>query len=120
MLSATDGLRSQLAFSAVRMIDRSSRDITEEDWFASRLSHSQRSAGAMPSVGFALLRENVAISTGNLIFRRSLLSRPKWVMAAVRLAPSPTGSAGAVPVLRSSGCLGVELHGPSRSDVEAG
>ena len=29
----------------------------------------------MPSVGFALLRENVAISTGNLIFRRSLFER---------------------------------------------
>jgi glycosyltransferase involved in cell wall biosynthesis len=66
---------SPLAFSAVRLIDRSSRDITEEDWFALRLSHSQRSVRAFPSVGFALLKENVCISTGNLFFRRRLFDQ---------------------------------------------
>jgi hypothetical protein len=39
------------------------------------LSHSQRSVRAFPSVGFALLKQNVAISTGNLFFRRSLFDR---------------------------------------------
>jgi glycosyltransferase involved in cell wall biosynthesis len=67
--------RAMLAFSAVRMIDAGGRDITDEDWLASRLSHTQRSIGAYPSVGFALLRANVALSTGNFVFRRTLFER---------------------------------------------
>ncbi len=66
---------AMLAFSAVRMIDRAGRDITDEDWLASRLSHTQRSIGMYPSVGFALLRSNVALSTGNFVFRRALVDR---------------------------------------------
>jgi glycosyltransferase involved in cell wall biosynthesis len=64
--------QASLAFSVVRMIDPNGRDITDEDWFASCVSHSQRSLPAAPSVGFAALRANVAVSTGNLLFRRSL------------------------------------------------
>jgi len=64
-----------LAFSGVRMIDCNGRDITGEEFFASRLSHSQRSIRSLPSIGFALLRANVAISTGNLFFRRTLFDR---------------------------------------------
>lgn len=69
------GSKAQLAFSTVRMIDPAGCDVTETDWFASRLSHSQRSIGAFPSVGFALLRGNCALSTGNFVFRRELFAR---------------------------------------------
>lgn len=73
-----EALRTQrraLAFSAVRMIDTAGRDITHEDWFSNQVSHTQRSIAAFPSVGFAALRHNVAISTGNLFFRRELFER---------------------------------------------
>ncbi len=66
---------AMLAFSAVRMIDAGGRDITDEDWLASRLSHTQRTIGMHPSVGFALLQANVALSTGNFVFRRALVDR---------------------------------------------
>lgn len=75
LLEAMAARHSALAFSAVRMIDSSGRDITHEDWFSNQLSHTQRSIAAFPSVGFAALRQNVAISTGNLFFRRELFER---------------------------------------------
>lgn len=64
-----------LAFGAVRFIDRSGEDVTDTDWFALQLSQTQRSIEAYPTVGFALLRANVALSTGNLLFRRDHFQR---------------------------------------------
>jgi glycosyltransferase involved in cell wall biosynthesis len=72
MMEVKQSQHASLAFSAVRMIDLTGRDITDEDWLSSCMSHSQRSVPAAPSVGFAALRSNVAVSTGNLLFRRSL------------------------------------------------
>jgi len=75
MLSALTSRRASLAFSAVRFIDERGRDVTAVDRFAAGLARSQRAIHDLPSVGFALLRENVAISTGNLLFSRELLAR---------------------------------------------
>jgi glycosyltransferase involved in cell wall biosynthesis len=66
---------AHLAFSGVRVIDEAGRDVSATEFFALRLGQSQRSLRAFPSVGFALLRHNVGISTGNLFFRRSLFDR---------------------------------------------
>lgn len=74
LVGALDG-GSELAFSGVRMIDGAGRDITDQDWFGSRLSHTQRCIGAFPSTGFALLRNNSALTTGNFVFRRPLFDR---------------------------------------------
>ncbi len=75
LVDALQSSGAEIAFSAVRMIDTAGRDITEEDWFATQLSHTQRSIRAWPSVGWASLRQNVALSTGNLFFRRGLAQR---------------------------------------------
>src|SRR5438067_129791 len=66
---------SGFAFSAVRMIDSRGRDVTAADWYSTRISHTQRSIGAYPTVGFAALHHNVAISTGNFVFQRRLFDR---------------------------------------------
>ena len=66
---------ADLVFSAVRFIDDSGADVTDEDWAAIRLSHTQRTINAYPSLGFACVPANVAISTGNLLFKRHLLEQ---------------------------------------------
>lgn len=75
LVDALERENAALAFTMVRFIDADDRDVTDENWDAMRMSHTQRRIGSFPSVGFALLRENVAISTGNLFFRRSLFER---------------------------------------------
>jgi glycosyltransferase involved in cell wall biosynthesis len=67
--------RAMLTFGTVRMIDSSGRDISTEDWLASGFHTAQRRIPSHPSVGFALLKSNVALSTGNFLFRRSLVDR---------------------------------------------
>jgi glycosyltransferase involved in cell wall biosynthesis len=66
---------AMLAFGAVRMIDTGGRDVTQDDWLGCRFHNAQRSIAWHPSVGFALLNSNVAISTGNFLFRRSLFDQ---------------------------------------------
>jgi glycosyltransferase involved in cell wall biosynthesis len=75
LLAASRARGAELAFSAVRYIDARGENVDGRDETAARLAASQRAIATFPSVGFALLRENVAISTGNLVFRRALLSR---------------------------------------------
>jgi glycosyltransferase involved in cell wall biosynthesis len=75
MLAALEARRASLAFSAVRFIDASGHDVTGTDQLANSLARSQGAISNFASVGFALLRENVTISTGNLLFSRELLSR---------------------------------------------
>ena len=65
---------SLLAFSAVRCVDNQSRDITEEWPYAQDLHRKQQEIRNYPSVGFSLVLTNVAISTGNMFFRRKLIS----------------------------------------------
>ncbi len=73
MVSALESSGSLIGFSAVQYIDRSGRDISNEWKYARELSDKQRAIAAFPSLGFSLLLSNVAISTGNFFFHRSLL-----------------------------------------------
>lgn len=75
LVEALSTARSSLAFSLVRMIDSHGQDVTDADWFSSMVSHAQRRMDALPSVGFSALPVNVAISTGNLFFERTLFQR---------------------------------------------
>jgi glycosyltransferase involved in cell wall biosynthesis len=75
LLSALLSRRASLAFSGVQFIGAEGRDVTGTDDLAGELARSQQAIRRRPSVGFALLKENVAISTGNLLFSRTLLSR---------------------------------------------
>lgn len=75
LLAALQAQGSQLAFSNVAFIDARGADVTQSDLFAQRLHRSQVDIAAFPSVGFAALKQNVAISTGNLLFTRGLAER---------------------------------------------
>jgi glycosyltransferase involved in cell wall biosynthesis len=66
---------AELAFTGVRMIDAQDRDVTTTDPFCVALAETQRRIPECPTVGFALLERNLAISTGNLVFCRSLFDR---------------------------------------------
>jgi glycosyltransferase involved in cell wall biosynthesis len=72
LLAAAEGRGASFVFSGVSFIDRRGRDVTDSDEFAARLAETQAKIAARPSVGFALLPENVTISTGNFLFRRPL------------------------------------------------
>lgn len=63
---------STLAFSKVKYIDSLSRDISETHKTAAHFLKKQNESGNYPSLGFALLDSNVAISTGNLFFEKKL------------------------------------------------
>jgi glycosyltransferase involved in cell wall biosynthesis len=66
---------SQLGFSAVRFIDAHGRESVTGDGATSALLSAQANLSAAPSLGFALLRRNAAVSTGNFLFRRSIHER---------------------------------------------
>ncbi|MDE4915345.1 glycosyltransferase [Methylobacterium sp. 092160098-2] len=61
-----------LAFSAVDFIDGTSRFVDEtagiREWYRMALGHALE----CPTVGFALLRNNIAVTSGNLVFTKNL------------------------------------------------
>ena len=67
--------RDCLAYSLVEMVDEDDRPLDptrpESNWYQDVLA----SAAACPTQGFALLRNNPAVTSGNLIFSRSLYDR---------------------------------------------
>ena len=67
----------EFVFSRVQYVDDSDNSLTESHPTAGVYSRLQRNikSNQFPSVGFALLSANVAISTGNFAFTRSLFSR---------------------------------------------
>ena len=73
MVDAVAGTDSEWGFSAIRVVDGEGRPA---DPFADRRAYDLlRSVHAVPfrdSVGFALLAENAAVSSGNLFFSRRL------------------------------------------------
>jgi len=71
-LHASDG---DLGFSRVRFIDQHGQESVTGDGAAADLLCAQANLRNTPSIGFALLRRNVAVSTGNLLFRRPLYDR---------------------------------------------
>jgi len=64
---------SRFAFTGVRFVDDRDADVTNTDAFARDHHRRQQEIDSYPSVGFAILRSNVAISSGNFFFARSLL-----------------------------------------------
>jgi glycosyltransferase involved in cell wall biosynthesis len=66
--------RGRFAFSAVAFVDESGAELPVDHAYAMELRERQRAIATHPTVGFALLRSNVAISTGNFVFTRSLLA----------------------------------------------
>jgi glycosyltransferase involved in cell wall biosynthesis len=69
--------RHDFVFSRVQYVDGSDNIVTESHPTAGVYSRFQRNikSNQFPSVGFALLSANVAISTGNFAFTRSLFNR---------------------------------------------
>jgi glycosyltransferase involved in cell wall biosynthesis len=64
---------ARFAFTGVRFVDDRDADVTATLPFAAELHRRQQAIGTHPSVGFAILLSNVAISTGNFFFARTLL-----------------------------------------------
>jgi glycosyltransferase involved in cell wall biosynthesis len=75
MMGELDAGGGQLAFSGVQFIDVQGRESVTGDGATADLLNAQANLRSAPSIGFALLRRNVAVSTGNLLFRRSLYDR---------------------------------------------
>ncbi len=71
LVAAMRASGSELAFSLVRYVDESSQELGSGPE-VSRLRQHQLRIGQFPSVGFACMCSNVAISSGNLVFTRSL------------------------------------------------
>lgn len=67
-----EGARGRLAFSEVGVIDDNSADISQSHPIGLHFSEKQQQAARFPSIGFALLDFNIAISSGNLFFEKSL------------------------------------------------
>jgi glycosyltransferase involved in cell wall biosynthesis len=65
---------ADFAFTGVRYLDPTGRDVTSTDAYAADLRSKQDAIQTFASVGFALTLTNVAISTGNFFFRRSLVA----------------------------------------------
>lgn len=64
-----------IAFTGVDFMDDSGARLAEDDpvrvWYRDVLGQ----AGACPTIGFALLRANIAVTSGNLVFSRGLYER---------------------------------------------
>ena len=75
MMSALQASDGQLGFSRVRFIDVQGRECVTGDGGTADLLCAQANLRAAPSIGFALLRRNVTVSTGNLLFHRSVHDR---------------------------------------------
>lgn len=72
MVSALAENRGRFAFSAVKFIGEGAADIDSSDFTAQRLRAQQLAIERFPTVGFACLASNVAISTGNFLFEKRL------------------------------------------------
>ncbi len=75
MLDALQDRRADFAFSSTRFIDDEGVEIANDDAYVGQLrdgiARGVASADPLP----VLLRDNLAISTGNFVFRRSLLEK---------------------------------------------
>lgn len=75
LVSKLEEEQRSFAFSGVRYVDEKNLDISTELPFARELKIKQNEITHYPSVGFALILSNVAISTGNFVFTRNLFER---------------------------------------------
>jgi glycosyltransferase involved in cell wall biosynthesis len=72
ILNALPGAGDFIAFTGVDFLDGDGARLADDDpvrtWYRDVLAQ----AGACPTVGFALLRHNIAVTSGNLVFSRGL------------------------------------------------
>lgn len=64
-----------LAFSGARMIDAAGFPWPENSYVVKAYRHGIQEAARSPTIGFALLRNNFATSSGNALFTRSLYEK---------------------------------------------
>jgi glycosyltransferase involved in cell wall biosynthesis len=64
-----------LAFSMVRLIDAAGSPMPPESETARGYRHALYEASRCPTIGFALLRNNFAVTTGNFVFTRTLYDK---------------------------------------------
>ena len=72
LLSHLSDSGSEFIFSGVRFIDDAEMDVSEVDDYAIGLVKKQSEIKDFLTVGFAAIKSNVAISTGNFLFSRQL------------------------------------------------
>lgn len=72
MVEAMQQEQKQFAFSRVSYIDDKNRDVSQINGWALAYAGIQDSTKDFPTLGFACLRFNPAISTGNFVFYKSL------------------------------------------------
>ena len=75
LLSEIDRRGAAFAFSNTRFIDDDGRDVEAEDPYVEGLRKSIARAVKAPDLLYVLVYDNIAISTGNFVFRRDLLER---------------------------------------------
>jgi glycosyltransferase involved in cell wall biosynthesis len=73
MLASMHRWHARFAFSGVRFIDEADGDVGSTWDYARDLVAKQQRIQDFPTVGFALVLTNVAISTGNFLFHRSIV-----------------------------------------------
>lgn len=66
---------SEIAFSGVEYVNELGIKIKEGHQLAGNFTKKQKYASQFPSVGFALLDSNMAISTGNFVFTKELYEK---------------------------------------------
>jgi glycosyltransferase involved in cell wall biosynthesis len=75
LLSHLRDSESEFIFSGVQFIDDSEINVSEVDDYAIDLVKKQSEINDLMTVGFAAIKSNVAISTGNFLFSRQLYNR---------------------------------------------
>jgi glycosyltransferase involved in cell wall biosynthesis len=75
LVAAMEDRRSDFAFSAVRFVDDEGRELDHSDGYVEQLRQSIARTALAGNPLPALLKTNIAISSGNFVFRRSLLEK---------------------------------------------
>jgi glycosyltransferase involved in cell wall biosynthesis len=75
MIAQLDSRGAGLGFSSTRFIDDEGRDVDNTDPYAKQLRRAIDEAIKAPDPLYVLVYNNIAISTGNFVFRRALLER---------------------------------------------
>ena len=63
------------AFSRVRMVDHSNHPLPDSSEVVAGYQHALYEASQCPTIGYALLRNNFAVTSGNFVFTRSLYEK---------------------------------------------
>lgn len=73
MVARATAVGSAFAFSKIWCVDADGRNVSEDTEYSRNLLARQNEISSFPSVGWSLMPTNVAISTGNFVFRRELV-----------------------------------------------